>query len=62
NLSGPIGVYLLCLGDDGSVLGFHRDYIDKEAASQGETVPFQVTMSGEVSCPHFIVAASGYNF
>jgi len=61
DLRGPFNVYLLCLGDDGSVLGFHQDYTDKEAASPGETVPFQVTMYGEVSCPHFIVAASGYN-
>jgi hypothetical protein len=62
DLRGPFEVYLLCLGDEGSVLGFHQDYTDKEAASPGETVPFQVTMSGEVSCPRFIVAASGYNF
>ena len=61
-VSGPIGVYLACFAEVGTLVSFHQGFTDKDEAAPGETVPFQVTMFGDASCPRFAVAASGYNF
>jgi hypothetical protein len=61
-VSGPIGVDVMCIGGDGSLLGFFQGFTNKDSAKSGEKVPFQVDTYGQVDCTNFLVTGKGYSF
>jgi len=61
-VKGPMGVKVMCVGADGTLLGMFQGYTDKDSAKSAEKVPFQVDIYGQVDCTNFLVAASGYKF
>jgi hypothetical protein len=62
NVTGPMGVSVVCLDGEGTLLGHHQSFTDKDEAAPGESIPFQVELYGATDCSNFLVAASGFNF
>lgn len=61
-VSGPIGVSVLCLSQDGAELIVKSDYATSDSVAPGGTTAFTVNFFGDPVCERFLVAASGYSF
>lgn len=61
-MEGPINIAIICLTEDGEIVGYESGYTDQDSADAGESIPFQVSLFGDTECANFVIAASGYNF
>jgi hypothetical protein len=61
-VSGPIGVSVLCLAQDGSVLSVKNGFAGLDSVEPGATSPFTISFYSDPVCGQFLIAASGYSF
>jgi hypothetical protein len=61
-VTGPIGVDLLCLDEAGTPVETTRTYAEPDTAAPGATVSFSFDFFGDPPCERFLLAGSGYQF
>lgn len=59
---GPVSISVVCLAEDGTIVGFHDGYTESDTIAVGASVPFQVTLLSNPACGYVLIAAQGFSF
>ncbi|WP_454301889.1 hypothetical protein [Salana multivorans] len=61
-VSGPIGVQMMCFDEAGVPVDTHTSYTEQEAAAPGGSVSTSFSFYGDAPCERYILGGSGFDF